>query len=109
MHFFDRYYIEAQQVGLSEEAYTFWNLIGKQQVGSANLFQPNAIKVRGNIRSITNPDDEVLGFFGVSGVATRSLYVQESLVPYELPPLDQVNYSCLSYFTNATTEKPFFW
>ncbi len=109
MHFFENYYIEVQQLSLSEESYNFWNLVGKQQAGSTNLFQPNSIKVRGNMKSITNPDEEVLGFFEVSGATTRSSYIQESLVPYELPPIDQVNYSCLVYFKNATTEKPPFW
>jgi Domain of unknown function (DUF4249) len=109
MHFFERYYIEVQQLSLSEEAYNFWNLIGKQQKGATDLFQPNAIKVRGNMRNINNPDDEVLGFFGVSGAASKSLYIQETVVPYPLPALDSVNYSCLAYFKNATTEKPPFW
>ncbi len=109
MHFSDRYYIQVEQLSLSEEAYHFWSLVEKQQVGSTNLFQPNAIKIRGNVKNISNPDEEVLGFFGVSGVAIKSLYIQESEVPIRLPEQDPVNYSCLQYFKNATTEKPFFW
>jgi hypothetical protein len=109
-HFSDRYYIEVQQLSLSEEAYTFWNLVEKQQKGSTDLFQPNAIKIRGNIMSLNNPEEEVLGFFGVSGVATRSLDIKKTEVPYELPPItDQVPYSCLDVLKNPTTEKPPFW
>jgi Domain of unknown function (DUF4249) len=108
-HFYDRYYIEVEQLSLSEDAYDFWNLVQKQQTGSTNLFQPNAIKIRGNVRNISNAEEEVLGFFGVSGVAVKSLYIQQSEVPIELPELGPVQYSCLEYFQNATTEKPFFW
>jgi Domain of unknown function (DUF4249) len=110
MHFYDRYYIEIQQLSLSEEAYNFWNLAKKQQQGSTDIFQPNAIKIRGNVKSITNPDEDVLGFFGASGVAIRSLYIPVSEVPYLLPPIDDsIPFSCLDYFKNPTTEKPFFW
>jgi Domain of unknown function (DUF4249) len=109
MHFYDRYYIEVEQLSLSEEAYHYWSLIEKQQAGSMDLFQPNAIKIRGNIKNINNAEEEVLGFFGASGAAVKSLYIQQSEVPFELPPLAAVNYPCTQYFKNATTEKPFFW
>ncbi len=109
MHFFDRYYIEVQQLSLSEEAYDFWNLVEKQQKGATDIFQPNAIKIRGNITSVTNPNEEVLGFFGVSAVARKSLYINENEVPYALPAIDLVPFSCLDYYENPTTEKPFFW
>lgn len=110
MHFYERYYIEVQQLSLSEEAYDFWNLVEKQQKGSTDIFQPNAIKIRGNIKGITDPGEEVLGFFGASGVASRSVYIPVSEVPYTLPPIDDsIPFSCLEYFKNPTTEKPFFW
>jgi hypothetical protein len=109
MHFYDRYHIEVQQLSLSEEAYHFWSLVEKQQRGSSDLFQPDAIKIKGNIRSTTNPDEEALGFFGVSGVASRAMYIEKSEIPYELPPIETIRYSCLDYFKNPTTEKPSFW
>lgn len=109
MHFYDRYYIEVQQLSVTDEAYHFWSLVEKQQKGATDIFQPNAIKIRGNIKGITNPDEEVLGFFGASAVALKSMYIDKSIIPYELPPIDPIHDSCVEYFKNATTEKPFFW
>jgi hypothetical protein len=109
MHFYERYYIEVQQLSLSEEAYHFWNLVEKQQKGSSSLFQPDAIKIRGNIRNTTNINENVLGFFGVSAVASKSLYIDPAEVPYTFPEIEIVPYSCLDYFKNPTTEKPPFW
>jgi hypothetical protein len=109
MHFFDRYYIDVQQLSLSEEAYVFWGLVEKQQKGSTDLFQPNAIKIKGNIKSLTNADEEVLGFFGVSGLASKSMFIDPSEIPYSLPAIDTIPFSCLDYFKNPTTDKPFFW
>ena len=109
MHFFDKFYIEVQQLSLSQEAYDFWSLVEKQQKGANDIFQPNAIKIEGNIRSVENSDVEVLGFFGVSGVATSFRYVDRSEFPFEIPPPDTVPFSCLDYFKNPTTEEPTFW
>jgi hypothetical protein len=109
MTFYDKYYLEAEQLSLSAEAYEFWNLVEKQQSGASNLFQPNTIKVRGNISCTSNPDEEVLGFFGVSGVVSKNLYIDENEVPYAIPGIEVIPYSCKSYFFNSTTEKPTFW
>ena len=109
MNFYDRYYIEAEQLSLSDEAYDFWSLVEKQQAGSTDLFQPNAIKIKGNISCLSNPEEEVLGFFGVSGSSTRSMFIDEAEIPYEIPDIDSVRYSCKSYFFNSTTDKPLFW
>jgi len=109
MHFYDRYYIEVQQLSLTEEAYDFWNLVEKQQKGSTDIFQPNSIKIRGNIQSVTNPDEPVLGFFEVSGAAIKSLYIPESEALKPLPPIEMIPFSCLEYFKNPSNEKPFFW
>jgi hypothetical protein len=109
MHFYDRYYIEVQQLSLSDEAYDYWNLVEQQQSGSTNIFQPNAIKIKGNIECISNPTEEVLGFFEVSGVRSKSLFIDESELPYPIPDIDVVRYSCESYFLNSTTIQPWFW
>lgn len=109
MHFYDKYYLEVQQLSLSQEAYNYWDLVQKQQQGSTNLFQPNAIKIRGNVRNINDEDEEVLGTFSVSGMVSKSVYVDVSDWPYPLPALDTIPYSCLDYFKNPTTTKPLFW
>ncbi|MBX2964534.1 MAG: DUF4249 domain-containing protein [Cyclobacteriaceae bacterium] len=109
MHFFDKYHLEVQQLSLSEEAYDFWDLVEKQQNGNADLFQPNAIKIRGNMYCVDNPDEEVLGFFGVSGVASISMFIPVDEVPYAFGDIEIVPYSCLAYFKNSTTQQPVFW
>lgn len=109
MHYYDRYHISVQQLSLSKEAYDYWNLIYKQQDGATNLFQPNAIKIKGNIECVTDPNEEVLGFFGVSSVREQAVFIPESLVPYELPEIPIVPYSCPSYYLFSTTEEPMFW
>lgn len=109
MHFYDKYYLEAQQLSLSEEAYDFWNLVEKQQSGATDLFQPNAIKIRGNIENVADPDEEVLGYFSVSGVASKGFYIDLQEIPYTLPEIETVPFPCTQYFKNPTTTEPWFW
>ena len=109
-HFYDKYHIEVQQLSLSEEAYEFWSLIQKQQSGTTDLFQPNAIKIRGNMYSLQSDTEEVLGFFSVSGVTSKSFFISREEIPYEIPIVDeQVPFSCMAYFENATNVQPSFW
>lgn len=109
MEFYDRYYIEVEQLSLSDEAYEYWNLIQKQQEGATDIFQPNSIRIKGNMKCISNEDEEVLGFFGVSGVVSNSVFIEPSVVPFVLPPIDTIKRSCLEYYKYPTTQKPSFW
>ncbi len=109
MHYYDRYHISVQQLSLSTEAYDYWNLVQKQQEGSTSLFQPNAIKIRGNITCVTNPEEDVLGFFGVSAINVTEFFIPEDLVPYDLGEIPIVPFSCNSYYKFSTLEEPMFW
>ncbi|HEY0652491.1 MAG TPA: DUF4249 domain-containing protein [Chryseosolibacter sp.] len=102
-----RYYIEVDQLSLSEEVYQFWKLIEAQQAGEGSLFQPNSVRVQGNIKSRTNPGEQVLGVFSVSGITSRQIFIDRKDVPFPLE-VEKINESCLLY-QGATNVKPLFW
>ncbi|HEY0652492.1 MAG TPA: DUF4249 domain-containing protein [Chryseosolibacter sp.] len=104
-----KYYMKIEQFSLSQEAYNFWNLVQSQQEGEGSLFQPNSVKVKGNIYSTTD-DEEVLGFFGVSGVTQKEFFIDRRQVPSKVDiKNDTVKGSCLGQFTGSTNRKPLFW
>ena len=109
MLFYDLLYVEADQLSLSDEAYHFWKKVELQQKSAGNLFQPNSIKIQGNIVSLSDPNEEVLGIFTASGIRRKSFFFDKSIVPYVLPPIDTIPHDCQDSFLNATTEKPSFW
>jgi hypothetical protein len=109
MQFFDKYYIEIEQFSLSPEGYDFWRLVAKQQSGSTDLFQPNAIKIKGNMECVTDANEKVLGFFGVSGVVAKSLFIDRSEVPHKLEPIETIPFACDKFYTNSLIVKPSFW
>jgi hypothetical protein len=108
MHFYSRYHIEVEQLSVSEAEYEFWKLIKIQRESTGDLFQPNAVKVRGNITS-GDPDDEVLGFFSVSAVKRKSIFIDRNDIVGEKPATDTLTIECIRAYPESVLEKPLFW
>jgi Domain of unknown function (DUF4249) len=107
LRFINRYYIEMEQFSLSEEVHTFWRLVKALQEASGNIFQPNAVKVRGNIRAVDS-DEDVVGIFAVSGVTRKKLFLDSLAIPYRIFPDIRAD-ECTIIFGGALKEKPSFW
>jgi hypothetical protein len=73
----ETYSILVNQYSLNEEEYNFWEQVKNisQNVGSPYDVTPSAIP--GNIKCITDPGETVLGYFSVSAVAQKRLYIKE--------------------------------
>ncbi len=107
--FTDRYHVEVEQLSLSENVYDFWHKIDVQKRGASDIFQPNAIKITGNIKSVSNPDEKVFGVFNVSAVSKRSFFLERSDVPGGVGQAPLAKVDCRTFRRNSTTEKPPFW
>jgi hypothetical protein len=110
-HFFEKYRVEVEQLSLSEEAYDFWKLVQAQQRAMGSIFQPNSVKVKGNIKCVSDPKKGVLGVFSVSGVSRKSLFIDRSEVPVFIPPIDSFSHNCTADLpgVRSTNYKPDFW
>jgi len=107
--FYEKYYIEVEQLSVSEAVYDFWRVVKQQQQGAGDIFQPNVVKIRGNIRSISNPDEEVFGIFSVSAVTKKSIFIHRTDVPKRVAQIDTVIADCRHAFFNSSNQKPPFW
>jgi hypothetical protein len=108
--FYKKYYVEAEQLSVTDEVYEFWKLVEIQQKTSGDLFQPNVVQVKGNIRSINDADEPVFGIFGVSAVAGKTLFIDRYLdLPEPVEPIDTLIVDCRLYFDNSSNQKPPFW
>jgi hypothetical protein len=107
--FHERYYVELEQLSVSESLYNFWKLTSDQQNGTGNLFQPNSVRISGNIKSISNPEEEVLGVFSVSAVVKKSFFIERSAIPFEVKPMQPAPSDCRKALPNGSTSKPEFW
>jgi len=78
---FKKYSILVRQRALSVEAYTFWENLKKTTEGLGSLFDPQPGKVVGNIYNLKNPSNPVLGYFDVSEVKEKRLFIASSDLP----------------------------
>jgi len=72
------YYVEVEQQALSRGAYLFWKSVGQLVNSTGGLFDAAPQTVRGNIRSTTDPNAVVYGYFGATGVSRMPFYVDRS-------------------------------
>jgi hypothetical protein len=103
-----RYYMRIEQLSVSEEVYTFWKQVQIQQESAGDIFQPNIIQIKGNIRSLSNPDEEVAGIFSVSAVAAGDVFIDRQELPFHMP-IDTVFLDCRRAYPGATNIRPSFW
>ncbi|MBT1700260.1 DUF4249 family protein [Fulvivirgaceae bacterium PWU4] len=102
------YHVEIEQLSLSTEVYNFWKLVKTLQESSGSIFQPSAVKVRGNIVTADGKSDEVLGIFAVCGITRKSVFIDRALIPYAFTPETGNVNACKAIFPNAT-DKPAYW
>jgi len=106
--FYDKYYVEIQQMNLSPGAFSYYKLIRAQKEGAASLFQPPAAKLRSNISNVNDPDEEVQGYFMAVSLARKAVFIKRTDVPVRLLPIDTLRTSCL-FLDRSTATKPSYW
>jgi hypothetical protein len=70
----ERYSIEVKQYVESFESYSFYSTLRKISGSGSILSQNQPGFIYGNIKSITNPNEKVIGFFNVSSVSRKRIF-----------------------------------
>ena len=76
---------DIRQISVSAEAYRFLRLVKQQTEISGSVFDPPPASIRGNMISLDNPDEEVLGYFMAGGEARKRIYIQYSDLTFNQP------------------------
>ncbi|NOR86101.1 MAG: DUF4249 family protein [Bacteroidales bacterium] len=63
------------QIALSEEAYIYWDQLRINNI-DGGLYSSQPIAVKGNIENISRPDQDVLGFFQASSIASKRIFIE---------------------------------
>jgi hypothetical protein len=73
----ERYSILVKQYSLNEDEYLYWEKLQNltEQVGSLYDITPESIP--SNVLCIERPDEKVLGYFSVSGMKTKRIFIQD--------------------------------
>jgi hypothetical protein len=99
----NKYSIHVQQQTLSKAAYTYWQNVKKTTESLGGLYDPLPGAVSGNIHSVSDPDERVIGFFSIGSVSEKRIFIKNSelrsFLKYEYP-------SCLT--DTIISEKPWY-
>lgn len=105
--FMEKYMIVVKQHALTKGAYQFYDLLHNQLSIQGTIFDPPPATIRGNFINLDNPDEDVIGYFSASDVATDTLFISRAEVE-EPRAIKQINDDC-RVFENSTTQVPSFW
>lgn len=75
------YSILVQQLALTEEAYSYWKQIKSTTENLGTIFSPIPSQVRGNYKSLTNPEETVLGYFSIGYTSKRRIFINSMQLP----------------------------
>ncbi len=73
----ERYRIEVNQYSLDENEYNYWSDLEKITQQSGNIYDVTPSSVSGNMYCSGDPDRQVLGYFSVSAMKTRTIYIDD--------------------------------
>ena len=117
-----RYSLLVTQYALTEGAYTFWENVQELQTDASSVFAPPPSPIPGNVSSVSDSREQVLGYFQVSSVTEKRIFVRRAEIPPGPgappgsnsgcvagdPEAPDYCYDCTLTF-GATTEVPSFW
>jgi hypothetical protein len=70
-----RYSLLAKQYTLSDNAYNYWKQVREQNQGSGGIYEKQPDFINGNIYNTSDPDEKVLGFFNLSSLSEKRIFV----------------------------------
>lgn len=112
--FYEGYYLTVRQQSLSEEAYHYWEQIGRVVNRTGGIFEAPAGKVQGNIYNMDDESEEVFGYF----YATEEAIIRYKVSPgisylrhlcFQVgPPANPYCGNCLAH-PRSSLDKPDYW
>ncbi len=85
LRFADTYRIDFSQISISQEAFRFLRLVKQQSEISGSVFDPPPARITGNMISLDDPDEIVLGYFMAGGETTERVYIKKSELDFVQP------------------------
>ena len=107
LRFSEKYIIQIEQLSISKEAYEFFDLLNNQLSIKGDIFDPPPATIRGNIIGITDPDENVVGYFRASDTKTVEFHIFGSDLP-RVVPVPIIPDDCREV-RNGTTTLPENW
>jgi hypothetical protein len=73
--FLIQYCIDIRQLSISQKEFDFWDHMNQINESGGDIFEKQPFSIVGNIHNISNPGEQVLGYFQVSAVEKKRIYI----------------------------------
>jgi hypothetical protein len=73
----ERYSLLVNQYSLNDEEYDYWEKLQKVSETVGGLYDITPMTIPSNIHCMENPSEKVLGYFSVSAVASKRIYIDD--------------------------------
>lgn len=108
VRFIQTYRIDLRQLSISAEAYRFLRLVKQQSELSGSVFDPPPATIRGNMISLDDPDEVVLGYFIAAGETTERVYIDGNQLEFR-QNLATIPDDCRVVGNSSTVNPPADW
>jgi hypothetical protein len=71
------YSLLVSQMSLSAAAYNFWEKMRINSADQGGLYESQPVQIQGNLHNISDPTQQVLGYFGASGKKSKRIFVSD--------------------------------
>jgi len=79
------YSVLVKQYGIDKKAYTYYSQLKKNIEEMGSIFAPQPTELKGNIQSLTNPAEKVIGYVMVTSETSKRFYIDAAEVPSMAP------------------------
>src|SRR5665213_1162107 len=83
----DEYSIQVRQYALTTDAYNFYVNLKKNTEQLGSVFDALPSELNGNIHSVTNPSEPVIGYISVGSTSKQRIFVSNRVLPTLIYPM----------------------
>lgn len=76
-----KYSINVRQYALTGDAFAYWTNLKKNTEQLGSIFDAQPTNIIGNIHSITNPAEPVIGYVSASSIQSKRIFISNSQLP----------------------------
>jgi hypothetical protein len=87
-----QYCIQVSQYAISDKEYEFWSMMKKITESGGDIFDKQPFQIISNIHCVSDPTENVLGYFQVCGASKKRIYIRGSEIA--ALGLNPYNYVC---------------